>query len=247
MQSKFLYLDESGDPGDPPGLGGSGSTHFVYAGVVVDPEQNLEFKECVEYLMGLHFDEKGYDRPEELHYGDLINDRFEYSALEDIEKKELADDVFKTIKQVEPELIGSVIDKEHYFEESNDNPHPKTFALRRTVARFHRHINQEGSAGMVIADAERGEIDDYIQSILHSAKSKGIGEKQNTGSKIPRIMDSVAITPSEMSPGVQIADFVAYATFSAVERGKRERFEEISDQWKSTPDVDGSEPLYFRG
>lgn len=242
LEARFLYLDESGDDGAPPPHGESPTQHLVYAGIIVSPGQNLELKEGVDYLIAQHFDAKGYDRPEELHYGDLINERGNYSQLEEIEKKELADGVFELINQVEPVLMGTVMDKKKQLDEYEDPSHPKAYSFRWTVERFHYYLEEKKLAGMVIADAEEGKIDEQIQNLLYEAKYDGISIIKNRGSRVPRIMDSVALTPSEMSPGVQIADFVAYATLSKYERDKERRFRELAHLWRDPSGTEFTEP-----
>lgn len=242
MESKFLYLDESGDDGYPEPHGKSESRYFVYAGAIVDAEQNLELKEGVEYILSYHFDTQGLKRPEELHYGALINERGAYNQLEGIQFKELADDVFELITQVEPTIVATVMDKSKQFEEYEDPAHPKSYSFRWTVERFQYYLEKENNAGMVIADAEEGQIDTRIQNLLNDAKHEGISIIKDKGSRIPRIMDSVALTPSELSPGIQIADFIAYSVFSKYNRDKGDRFEEISHLLRSPPEVDFEEP-----
>ncbi|MDZ7701795.1 MAG: DUF3800 domain-containing protein [Halobacteriales archaeon] len=242
LEARFLYLDESGDDGEPPPHGNSPTQHIVYAGIIVTPGQNLELKEGAEYLLSRHFDSKGYERPEELHYGDIINDRGNYKQLDGIEKKELSDDVFDLINQVEPVLMGTVMDKKNQLEKYDNPSHPKAYAFRWTVERFHYYLEEDSTAGMVIADAEEGKIDLILKNLLYEAKYDGISIIKDKGSRIPRIMDSVALTPSEMSPGVQIADFVAYATLSKFERDKGNRFDEIGELWRDPDDSDFREP-----
>jgi len=242
LDARFLYLDESGDDGPPPPHGESKTDHMVYAGIVATPSQNLELKEGVDYILTRHFDSQGYDRPEELHYGALINDRGRYSQLKGIEKKNLADDVFRLINQVEPTLMGTVMDKRAQIEKYDDPAHPKAYSFRWTVERFHYYLEEKKSAGMVIADAEEGKIDKKIRELLYEAKYEGISITKDKGSRVPRIMDSVALTPSEMSPGVQIADFVAYAVLSKYDRDKGDRFQEISHLWRSPPETEFQEP-----
>lgn len=242
LEARFLYLDESGDAGAPPPFGSSPTRHLVYAGMIVTPSQNLEMKEGVDYILAKHFDTQGYERPAELHYGALINDRGEYIQLEDIEKKELANDVFELIKQIEPVLMGTVMDKKAQLEQYDEPSHPKAYSFRWTVERFHYYLEEEVAAGMVIADAEEGKIDQQIRELLHEAKYEGISIIEDKGSRVPRIMDSVALTASEMSPGVQLADFIAYVTHSKFEREQDRRFQEISHLWRDPSDTDFTEP-----
>ena len=51
-------------------------------------------------------------------------------------------------------------------------------------------------------------------------------------SRLEKILNGVLFTPSYGSPGVQLADFVAYATFSKFERNKSQRFEQVDPLWR---------------
>jgi len=75
-----------------------------------------------------------------------------------------------------------------------------------------------------------------MQQMVHESRKAGIkiGGMQPimTDSHLDNVLNSVVCCPSHMSPGVQIADFVAYAVFSHFERGKSRRYEQVAPLWR---------------
>lgn len=243
MDGLFMYMDESGDGGLPSPYGASNTRHMVYAGAVVSAAQNLALRRGVEKIFALEF---GSDVPEELHYGDIINDRGIYDDMEGIQKKEIADAVFDLITDVEPTIIATVIDKKKHGNRYTDPWPPKPYIFRATVARFQYYCDVNSGVGMVVADAEQSFIDNELRQIVYNAKSDGVRIVEK-GSKLTNIMDSVLFTPSEMSPGIQIADFIAYAIWSDHEYGNSRRWNQIKHLMRDPEGSGFTEPSLLPG
>lgn len=245
MRTQYLYIDESGDSGWMPKHGGaSSSQHLAYAGIVVDGKQNYNIRKGVENIMQNHFPQP-QGRPEELHYADLIHDKGVYDDLSNSECKSIADDVFDLINEVEPILMATVVDKKQMKERyGGDADNPKQYAFRATVDRFNKHLEAHDNVGTVTIDVAEYRFDKQLRRLVFEAQNSGIeisGARKDS-SKIPRIMDTVTLSPSEMSPGLQIADFVAYATRHEYEYGGSNRFDEISDLFRDPEGVSLTEP-----
>lgn len=234
-----MYMDESGDGGLPRPHGASNTRHMVYAGVVVNGAQNFELRQGTEELLSQFFGED--EEPDELHYGDLINDRGVYENIRGEQKKNIADAVFEVVKDVEPTIIATVIDKRRHGNQYADPWQPKPYIFRGSIARFQYYVDNHGSVGLTICDAEESFIHTQLRKIVNDARSDGVRIVEE-GSKLTNIMDSVMFTPSHMSPGIQIADFVAYAIWSKFEYGNDRRYQEIDHLFRDPPDTDFSEP-----
>ena len=87
---------------------------------------------------------------------------------------------------------------------------------------------------MTIVDTQSFEKE--MQQMVHESRKVGIkigGTRPIlTDSNLENVLNSVVCCPSHMSPGVQIADFVAYATFSHFERNKSRRYDQARSLWR---------------
>lgn len=212
--TKFLYLDESGDSGWHPDHGGnSNSRYFVYAGVIMTARQNYQIKHDLKEIMNDYF--SGADtRPEEIHYADAVHAKKEFSLLSNDTLKNLRADIFDLILDIEPTLMATVVNKHRLKEKYGNyaNP-PKQYGFRATVDRFHKELVRTNSLGFVTMDAAEHNIDRKLRNLIYDALDTGIklpGADSESDSTLPRLMDTVTVSPSEMSPGIQLADTVAY-------------------------------------
>ena len=237
---RYLYMDESGDAGLPEEHS-SHTRHMVYAGVILTPEQCYEVQEGVQEILDDHFTERGIEPPEELHYNDVVRERGSYGELTGMQRKALCDSVFELMERVEPVLIATVIDKKKHEERYVDPVSPKSYSFRSNVERFHFFLDDQDEYGSVIIDESENFVDNRLRRLVYQATDEGI-KLAGTGTKIPRIMDSAMTTPSEMSPGVQLADFVAYVTWCHYERDQSDRYQQINQLWRDPSGDQFTEP-----
>lgn len=215
MDVQFLYLDESGDGGWTPKYDGSSqSQYFIYAGVIVDGEQNHRFKQEFTELLNEYFSGWGVRQPEEIHYADIVHGNEKFRQLDAEERSDMRDDIFEIILDVQPELMGTVVDKnrmkERYGRKANP---PKRYGFRSTIDRFHKHLIEHDCVGVVTMDMSDISFDRRLRELIFDAQATGIklpGASSARDTTLPRLMDTVTISPSEMSIGIQIADVVAY-------------------------------------
>lgn len=212
MDSLYLYLDESGDGGWLPAHGGnSNEPYFVYAGAILTPRQNFEAKDRLNNIFNEHFGRQNH--PEEIHYADIVQRNGDFSTLSSAEKDDLTDDLFQLILDLEPTLMATVIDKDRLKRKygSHANP-PKRLAFRATIDRFHKYLREMEGVGSVTIDSSERSFDRQLRELIYDAQDSGIkleGVDQGD-TTLPRLMDTVTMSPSEMSVGIQIADIVAY-------------------------------------
>jgi hypothetical protein len=211
---------------------------------VVDGEQNYEIRNGVENILQQYFPQSS-SRPEELHYADLIHNKSYYDDLTDDKAYSMANDVFDLIKGVEPTLMGTVVDKRRMRTRYGDNAYPpKRYGFRATVDRFNKHLAANDAVGTVTIDVGDRGFDRKLRQLVYDAQDSGIeiaGSKKD-GSNVPNIMDTITMSPSEMSPGIQLADYVAYVTRHEHEYGNSDRYEEISHLWRDPDQAALEEP-----
>jgi hypothetical protein len=90
--------------------------------------------------------------------------------------------------------------------------------------------------GMAIADTQT--FEKAIQAMIHEAKTIGIkiggpNLPSDKDSRLKNVLNTVVCCPSHMSPGIQLADYVAYATFSHHERAQSRRYNQVRDLWRT--------------
>ncbi len=232
-----LYLDESGEKTWPPPWGRSNHSVYALAGVILNPLQDKIAHERIPLILTNFFPNETL-RPTELHYGDLINERPPYDTVEREDRRAIADAVFQLIEQLRPVLMGSVVLKKRMKEKYGPGAFPPNeYALRATIERFDRHLEETQQLGMALMDTEGLNADSALREMVHQARSYGIkvggiNYMPRSDRKLSFVLNSVGFSPSQMSPGIQLADFVAYALFSAHERNRRNRLEQLGPFWR---------------
>ena len=232
-----LYLDESGGKSWPSPWGRNPDTHYVLAGLALDPTQDLEAHRSLPLLLKAAFVGKA-ETPTEFHYGALINGRGAYALLSREERRALADQVFALLRRIRPVLIGTVVRKNWLKLRYRDKAvTPPEYAMNATAERFDRHLVETNQIGMIMMDTCGLADDAAVRHIVHYSRTAGT--RWVGGSYVPaynsnlaRVLNAVAFTPSHMSPGVQLADAVAYATFSNFERDKGDRYYQLDPLWR---------------
>lgn len=213
MDTQFLYLDESGDGGWTRKYGGnSNSPYFVYAGVILTPKKNYRVKRKLNDLLNEYFSPR--ERPEEVHFADLVHQNGKFDNLSNEERDGLSSDIFDLIHEIEPEIMASVVDKDRMKERYGDDANPpKRYGFRATVQRFHKHLVEHDAVGVLTIDSHERTLDLQLRNLIYNAQEYGIkisGASSKEDTTLPRLMDTVTVSPSEMSAGIQLADVVAY-------------------------------------
>lgn len=217
METRYLYLDESGDPGWTRSYGGNSPyQYFVYAGIIVDASQNYRIQQELDDILDDYFGGFTLNRPDEVHYADICHGNGKYDQLSDSERSDLRDELFDLILDIEPTLTATAIDKDELKDQYGSNVYnPKSLAFRATVDRFNKHLANRDMVGTITIDSSSRGIDSQLRQLVHDAKNQGIKlGNPRRDSNVPYIMDSISMTPSEMSPGIQLADVVAYQVFN---------------------------------
>ena len=227
-----MYLDSSGGPDWPPPWGNSQHQYYVISGLALTPKADYYAHHAVYKLLvkifGTSMDVNG-----ELHYGDLINKRPPYNILSDQERVKIADDVFNLIIKLKPIIFASVVDKIAMKKRYGERAFPvRLYAVRSIIHRFSMALQRKRALGHAVMDSEQYRTDKDIQAMIHEGRRlgmtiRGIEYDPKIESRLEHVLNSLTFSPSEMCPGIQLSDFVAYVVWSKYERNKVRRFLQI--------------------
>jgi hypothetical protein len=232
-----LHIDESGGKLWPAPWGQNPDKHYVMVGLILDGVQIAEATEGVSSVLERHFPDAA-TRPSEIHYGDIINGRKICEKLTHEQRLALADDVFALIERISPVLMGTVIKKEALKRRYGERAHsPPRYALRATLGRFDAHLKGSSCEGDVVLDTAGVREDQETVALVEAIKVDGTRlsspvDKQWLDSRLEKIT-GVTCVDSRSNRGIQLADFVAYATWVHFERGQSRRFDQLHRMWRT--------------
>lgn len=239
-KSYTLYLDATGNPAWMPPYGNGDSRYYVVAGLAITPESNLEaYRETNRILKKYIPREEWQSKKFELCYHDLIRGKGIYATLTDPQRLAMANEVFDLILYLKPILFATVIDKIALKRRYGSNAYdPKLLGMRATIHRYAMTLRREGNVGLVSMDAEEYRKDHLIQEMVRTFKENGIilrgqNYQPSYSEKLDRIIDTINFTESNVSAGIQLTDFCARTTWQHYEKGKSNRFQQLSLLWDS--------------
>ena len=70
----------------------------------------------------------------------------------------------------------------------------------------------------------------------HGANIMGSSYQPAKNDKLENILNTVQLCPSELSPGIQYADFIARSVWQHHEQQKRDRYNKINNLWEHDGD-----------
>lgn len=236
-----LYMDASGDYGWPDPFGKSQTTWYTVGGIVLTPEQDLEIKKQTSDILEKYitddvrssFPSKYY----ELHYLDLMCGKNIYHKLERIDRKKMADEVFELIKEIKPMIIATSINKLQMKKVYGDDAEPpKLLAVRSVISKFSMHLTRNGKIGTIVYDEEEYHNDVLMRTMVSGFRRfgteiKGWKYRPTKTDKLTNVLNTINLCPSELSSGIQLADFIARSVWQHYEGQKSRRYQEIDLFW----------------
>lgn len=237
LNSHTLYLDASGDPGWPKPFGKSPLKYYVMGGIALTPSSDHIAHVETDRILKKYIPDKQRRLfpPEkyELHYHPLSAGREIFNHLTHPQRLAMADEVFTLIDSLDPVLFASVVDKERLKRKHGISAfHPTQYALRSIVDRFCMYLERVNEVGAVYLDEEEYKKDKSLRQMIHSFRRKGTAirgffYRPSHVNRLERILNAISFTPSEMSPGTQLADFISRTTWLHFERNKSRRFNQV--------------------
>jgi len=238
IKSYNLYLDSSADPGWNPPYGRSRLRFYVVGGLALTAESDLHAYHETDRILKRYIPAVEWRSPKfELCYHHLLRGKGIFSTLTHAQRLAMANDVFDLILTLKTPLFASVVDKlrlkQKYGVEAYD---PKLLGIRATIHRFSMFLESRSAVGNVTMDSEEYRKDHKIQEMVRTFKRTGIiirGFLYNPmyTDRIGRVLNTINFTDSNMSPGIQLADFICRTTWQHYERSKSQRFKQISPLW----------------
>jgi hypothetical protein len=234
-------LDASGDPGWLPPDGDSVEEWYVFGGLVLFPESDHKAHIEVEKILSNHVPQELQQTIQinqyEINYSHLIYGKRMYKHIEPSTRKRIADDVFKLIIDLNPVLFSTVINKRQLKNLYGDHAYnPKDLALRSLIHRFSIYLERKQLLGILVVDEESYLHDKQMQNMISYYRKYGITIRgQNYQpiyeNSLNKILNTIHFTPSYLSPGIQLADICARATFMHFARNKSNRHNQLESLW----------------
>lgn len=204
----LLYLDESGNPKEQ-------SEHFVVAGAAIHETTTHYLRQRLDSLQHAFVPE--IVREVEYHSQHIMSGRNEWRRVPKLARIQLLDAIGEEILKVKRGkiiLFAAIIDKDRDTY-GKDAVHR---AVEEVCGRFDifltrpYHQKREPQRGFILFD--QGNYDELVRAL--------VGEFRDTGtkwSKIRNLSDVPFFGPSHATRMLQLADYIAYATFQMYQRG----------------------------
>lgn len=244
MEPCTIYLDASGDQAWTYPFGRSLTEWYVVAGLVVTPGQDhkasLETARILKKYISEDSRNQFPDKYYEIHFNDIINGNNIYNLNAGFpreKRREMADEILELILDINPILFATAINKKQLkYVYGQIAYNPKSLAIRATIHRFSIFLERENRIGSVIIDSEEYIKDKELQSMVHGFRRFGItirGNRYNPmyENRLKNVLNNISFTPSHLSPGIQLADVCSKCTMLHFERGKSNRFNQLSALW----------------
>jgi hypothetical protein len=236
-----LYLDASGDPGWYPPDGSSKEEWYVFGGLALFPQSDHKAHIEVEKIINKHIPSNMLEtipiHEFEINYSHIIYGKRMYKQIDGIIRKQIADNIFDLIIDLSPVLFATAINKKQLKKLYGSYAYnPKDLALRSIIHRFSIYLEREKLLGLLVVDEEDYLKDKQMQNMISYYRKYGITIRgQNYRpiyeNSLNKILNTIHFTPSYLSPGIQLADVCARATFMHYARNKSNRFNQLGVLW----------------
>ena len=229
----ILYLDASSDPGWQAPYGRSKRRYYVLAGAAINDSQYEKLRRAVEAVSERFLAPKGLECTE-LKCSDIVSAKVHpWDKLTGEERKQVIDQTLSIIPATSATLFAIVIDKPAHHARYNAPESPDYLAVRFMAPRFHKFLRRHSERGVLLMDPSTRIQDRNAKDLIQSARRSGIvlqsaiNPQPISDTTLPDLVETILFSPSQDSPGIQLVDFVAYATWKAHEEGKDTRFKQI--------------------
>lgn len=234
---RTLYLDAAGDPGWPPPFGKSRVEWYVLAGLALDPDDDFHIAQKIKKLLEEYVTDaeraKWPSRNYEIHYHDIIFGENIFSSLNDIKRKELSDEIFSLFTLTKPTIFATAINKTQMKRVYGGHAwNPRLLSMQSTIHRFSMYLRREKDVGTAMVDEEEYKKDKQIRQLVHNLKRHGASISGRSyqpadDDHLERLLNTISMSPSEMSTGIQLADVCSRSIWSHFEKSKSNRYKQL--------------------
>ncbi|ABK78180.1 hypothetical protein CENSYa_1560 [Cenarchaeum symbiosum A] len=226
-------MDGSGDTGIPIPAGGSKHEWYVMAGLIIDPATNIKAKNRVCDILQRYIPEKvredNKDSHYELHYTDIRFGSNIYSPLSLSDRNSMIDEVFELLLELKPILMAAAIHKTRMHQLSDGNKNFNTMTVRSLIDKFSAYTVHFDKIGSIVYDEEQYKKDAMMRKKMRLWRRHGLNPR-NAGTQadmLPNIINTISLSPSEMSSGLQLTDFCARAVWDYLQKKDDSRYKQI--------------------
>lgn len=243
---QILYVDSSGDDGWPIPHGKSSCRHHVTVGLSIDSGKWSGVANQTQAAFTKYFPDPA-NRPKEFHYTELVGGKGTYRQLSGSERKSLADDVLRIIINAAPTLFAVVVKKdEHYIKyltaRGSNAERPGMIGVTFLIPRFNMFLLRNHEVGCMVLDCENLKKDRRLQYEIQRMRVEGAIRSGPFSiqpffyqTHFENVIESCFFVPSELSPGIQLADFCAYSIWTKFEHGRQFRYNQLYRFFDRTP------------
>lgn len=204
---KILFVDESGDPGEP--IYPSSTKYFIIGGPIVNERDWLKLKEGLVQVKKKH----KIDPTREIKWGHLRSPKRDNPLLHLSfkERIELALDLLGRIAECEDiKVVIVAVKKADLYRKRKDGFGPTNLYYESysvLMERFEYFLKQAKDLGMVIHDfTSTSQGNERLRDLAENIVNKG-----THWTKIKHLCEGFLFVPSHKSVGIQYADFIAGA------------------------------------
>lgn len=199
----FVYIDETGSVGK----GSNKQPQLILVAVIVDENKVRPLSESIRQIAESCFE--FVPQNFEFHGVDLWHGNRPWKSIEASERLEVYKELIGLLDLYDLDLAHSTIDKQRLHDRYNgvaDN-NAYLLALQFLLQKIDQKWEWRHENKIVIADEAKNHHVNAVDMVA-SLQESGMGEVP--GPKFETIIDSLHFVRSEVSPGVQMADLVAF-------------------------------------
>jgi hypothetical protein len=248
----LCFIDESGHPPKPSAT--NPRPHFVIAGVIVHEAQwhgiadelrklkdRPEFKIMGEVKWRFFGPDNADPENPVRHLSREARDQFRRQMYEILTRR-------KSVKLVACVANAAAAYKQSYVKNAEDLYHYTYKPVSERFQYFLQDISRavgDQQLGLVVCDHRGKKQDDLLRDRHH----KLIDDEQMFSSAYPNYVETIFMTPSHLSVGIQFADMVAGAVGRFYNSGEEQYFEMVRGAFRSSPTgkIDGYGVVKFPG
>ena len=212
----LLYVDESGDPGDPA----NGGSDFLILGAAALFEGKWSHVErSLRLLIDRYF--PAAPKPTEIHLTELRSGKKAYRTLTRVRREEMLDELCQLAVNLLPTeltMFTIIADKKYWYVQNPGRNFEDLYAalfedLSSRFDLYLRRRNAEGAPckGVVIADEHKQSLSTALK-----ANHKLFQRDGTQWARLYNLIETVFFLSSHESPGLQLADLASFAVWRLV-------------------------------
>lgn len=212
----LLYVDESGDPGNPAA---GGSSYLVLGAAALFEGKWLYLERDLRLLIDRYF--PAPPKPTEIHLTDLRKGSREFRTLTRVRREELLNEfcqIALNLLPTELTMFTVIADKAHWFGanpgRTGDDLYTEMFedlSSRFDLYLRRRYAESAPSKGVIIADEHKPALSHALKTNHRLFQRRG-----TRWASLHNLVETVFFLSSHESPGLQLADLASYAVWRLV-------------------------------